>query len=170
MVNQSIKLAFPRFKMVRHLAAIGFLTGAMTMVGIPSSILPDHIPLATTAAIAQTPDFTTEEISQYASAVLEMDGYRTEAYTQIKDILLSVNMDIGEVDVSCSSQDISGVPRSVRRDVEDILFGYCNRAREIVEGYGLSAQRFNEITTAHQHDNTLSEKIQQELIRLQAPE
>lgn len=170
MVNLLIKLAFPRFKMSRHLVAAGFLAGLVGVVGLPSSLLPHQIPLVTVAAIAQAEDFTAEEISQYASAVLEMDGYRTDAYTRIKDLLLTVNMDIGEVDVSCSNQNISGVPRSVRQDVEEILFGYCNLAREIVEGYGLSPQRFNEITSAHQHDNMLSEKIQQELIRLQEPE
>ncbi|MEM9006724.1 MAG: DUF4168 domain-containing protein [Cyanobacteria bacterium P01_F01_bin.86] len=160
--------------MSRHLVAASFLAGILGTLGVPSSWVPTPLPLVTQAAIAQTDEgFTSEEITQYARAVLDMDIHRIEAYTEIKDILLSLPtpVDIGEVNMSCSdNQDISAVPRSVRRDVREILFGYCNQAQEIVRDNGLSPRRFNEITSAHQDDTVLSEKIQQELIRLQEPE
>jgi hypothetical protein len=125
------------------------------------------MPLAPLAALAQS-DVSNEEITQYALAVLEMDPYRNEAYTEIKDLLMTVDMDISEVTVSCSdTQDISRVPRSIRRQVREILVDYCNQAQDIVEANGLNSRRFNEITQAHETDEALFERIQQELIRLQ---
>ncbi|MEL6382917.1 MAG: DUF4168 domain-containing protein [Cyanobacteria bacterium J06626_18] len=170
MVNLLIQQAFSRLKMPRHLIATSFIAGVVGIVGIPASLMPVQVPLVTAAAIAQSEDFSSEEITQYARAVLEMDAYRVEAYDKIKQILLNLPapMDPSEVNMSCSeSQDISAVPRSVRSNVREILFSYCDQARAIVEDYGLDTQRFNEITSAHQHDATLSEKIQQELIRIQ---
>ncbi|MGF1521855.1 MAG: DUF4168 domain-containing protein [Leptolyngbyaceae cyanobacterium] len=170
MVNLLTQQAFLRLKMPRHLIATSFIAGVIGIVGIPASLMPTQTPLVTAAAIAQSSTFSSEEITQYARAVLEMDIYRVEAYDKIKQILLNLPapMDPSEVNMSCSdNQDISAVPRAARRDVREILFSYCNQAREIVEGYGLDTQRFNEITSAHQHDTTLSEKIQQELIRIQ---
>ena len=170
MASPSIQPLSQRFnKMPRRLLVASLAAGVLGVVGLPASLVPKHLPLATRAAIAQN-DVTTEEVTQYARAVLEMDEYRTEAYTKIKDILLSVNMDISEIDVSCSSRDISKVPRSVRRNVEEILVGYCNQAQEIVEANQLTSRRFNEITNAHRQNEGLSERIQQELIRLQQPQ
>ena len=170
MVSLLTPQAFLRYKMPRHLIATSCIAVVLGVVGIPSSFMPSRMPLGTAAAIAQSDAFTPEEIEQYARSVLDMDVHRVEAYDKIKQILLNLSapMDISEVNMSCSdSQDISAVPRPERRDVREILFGYCNQARAIVEGYGLNTQRFNEITSAHQHDSTLSEQIQQELIRIQ---
>lgn len=147
------------------LLATGLVSGYLGVVGLPSTSWV-QLPLAQQAAIAQT-DISNEEITQYARAVLAIDQYRNAAYTQIKDILLTVEMDISEINVSCTNtQDISNVPRSVRRDVREILTGYCNQSRNAVEENNLSPRRFNEITQAHGNDQTVYERIQQELIRL----
>ncbi len=127
---------------------------ALSAVGAPSAIAQSTI--------------TPTEITQYAQAVLAMDRYRNEAYTEIKNLLLTVNMDFSQIDASCSSsQNISNVPRSVRRQVREILVAYCNQAKEIVEASGLTPRRFNDITETHNTDPVLYERIQQELIRLQ---
>jgi len=145
----------------------GVAASVVGVVGLPAS-LPFTGSFAIAPAIAQSPPVSNEEIDQYARAVLEMDPYRSEAYTQIKDLLLQAGMDISDINMTCSdSQDISNVPRSIRRQVREILVNYCNQAQEIVEGNGLNPRRFNEITQAHQEDETLFERIQQALIRLQ---
>ncbi|MBF2033963.1 MAG: DUF4168 domain-containing protein [Leptolyngbyaceae cyanobacterium T60_A2020_046] len=156
-----------RFSRFKQFLSLGLASGILTIAGgsvnpaspIGLSVMP--------AAIAQT-TITAAEISQYARAVLQMDAYRSAAYTQIKDLLMSVNMDISEVDMSCSNtRNLSRVPRRVRRDVEAALTEYCNRARDIVEANGLTPRRFNEITIAHRDDSALADRIQQELLRLQ---
>lgn len=166
-MNILIQRVSQQFRAPRHLLAVTLVAGTIGVIGVPASWVPRQMPLVTRAAIAQA-DVTSEEILQYARSVLEIDGHRTEAYTQIKDLLLSVNVDISEVSVSCSNtQEISKVPRAVRRQVRELLVDYCNQAQDIVEVNGLTSRRFNEITTAHREDEDLSERIQQELIRLQ---
>lgn len=147
------------------LAAVGIISGSGVM-GLPFSPTI-NLPFGPQAAIAQT-DISNEEITQYARAVLAIDQYRTTAYTEIKDILLTVNMDIDEFDITCTdTQNLSNVPRSVRSEVREILTDYCNQSQSAVEENGLTARRFNEITEAHIESQTIFERIQQELIRLQ---
>lgn len=146
--------------------ATGIMSGWLGMVGLPATVVGSHTPWATQPAIAQT-NIANEEITQYAQAVLLIDQYRNDAYTEIKDILLTVEMNVSEIGINCSDADLSRVPRSVRRDVRNILVEYCNQSQDAVEATGLSPRRFNEITEAHESDQTVFERIQQELIRLQ---
>ncbi|MGD1943574.1 MAG: DUF4168 domain-containing protein [Leptolyngbyaceae cyanobacterium] len=150
--------------------ATGVVASWLGVVGLPAVPSLSGLPLTTQAAIAQS-EITNAEITKYAQAVLAIDAYRNAAYTQIKDILLTVEMDINDVNVSCSNtQSLSEVPRSVRRDVREILTTYCNQSQDVVEANDLTPRRFNEITDAHETDNTVFERIQQELIRLQQNE
>jgi hypothetical protein len=145
------------------------VSGWLGIVGLPVAST-SNLPFVMAAAIAQS-DISNEEITQYARAVLQIDQYRSDAYTEIKDILLSFDMDVSEIDVTCSNtQNLSSVPRSVRRQVREILTNYCNQSQDAVEDTGLSPRRFNEITEAHEADQTIFERIQQELIRLQREE
>lgn len=147
--------------------ATGIVSGWLGVVGLPAMTGMTYLPLTQQAAIAQS-DISNEEVTQYARAVLAIDQYRNAAYTEIKDILLTVEMDISDISVSCTdTQDISEVPRSVRRDVREILTRYCNQSRSAVEDNELTPRRFNQITEAHSSDQNVYERIQQELIRLQ---
>lgn len=157
------------FKMSRHSLAVGLAVGALGLVGLPfMSSVP--APLTAQPAIAQS-SVSDDEIRNYAMAVLAMDEPRKQAYTAIEAMLTSDGrISVNEVALTCSSaRNLGDVPRSIRRDVEKVLFGYCNQAREIVASNGLTPQRFNEITNTHQEDETVSELIQQELILLQQP-
>lgn len=150
-----------------RLLATGLVSGWLGVMGLPALPMVAELPFTTQAAIAQS-SISNEEITQYARAVLTIDQYRNEAYTIIKDILLTVEMSISDISVSCTNtQSISSVPRSVRREVRDTLTSYCNRSQDAVEANGLTPRRFNEITKAHAEDQTVFERIQQELIRLQ---
>ncbi len=169
MTNSLVKKAVRRRQHMLKLLATGLVSGWLGVVGLPA--MPQaQLPLTQQAAIAQT-DISNEEITQYARAALAIDQYRNAAYTQIKDVLLTVQMDITDISVSCTdTQDLSEVPRSVRRDVREILTTYCNQSRSAVEDNGLTPRRFNEITEAHSSDPNTFERIQQELIRLQQPQ
>lgn len=166
MVNPLAKRNFRYMQKPLRLVITALVSSWLGITGLPIISTVD-LPLTIQAAIAQS-DITNEEIIQYARAVLLIDQYRNAAYTQVKDILLTVGMDISDISFSCSDPDnLSEVPRSARRDVSDILTEYCNQSREAVEATGLSSRRFNEITKAHAEDETIFERIQQELIRLQ---
>lgn len=166
MTSLSVQQMSLRWRGTLRLLATGVVSGWLGVVGLPIAPVAG-LPLTSQAAIAQT-DISNEEITQYARAVLEIDQYRNAAYTEIKDILLTVDTNVSEISFSCSdAQNVSSVPRSVRRDVRELLTTYCNQSREAVEDNGLTPRRFNEITKAHEEDQTIFERIQQELIRLQ---
>lgn len=168
MVNlSSIEQNFRRLATSKTLIAACLTVASLSIADLSFHLIPRSTPFLTAAANAQT-SVTTEEIVQYARSVLEIDGYRTEAYTQIKDLLQSVNLDIDQLGAGCSdTQAVANLPRTVRKQVQELLVGYCNQAQDIVEVNGLTSRRFNEITSAHRENAVLSQQIQQELIRLQ---
>jgi hypothetical protein len=169
MTSILVKPMFLPWRGTLRLLAMGVISGWLGVVGLPTTS-SSGLPLTTLAAIAQN-TISNEEITQYARAVLEIDQYRNDAYTEIKDLLLAVDMTVSDINFTCSgSQDLSRVPRSVRRTVRETLADYCNQSQDAVEGNGLSPKRFNEITAAHEADQNVFERIQQELIRLQRGE
>jgi len=166
MTSSLVKQTSQRRQRWLKLLAMGVVSGWLGVVGLPVTA-GAQLPLTQQVAIAQS-SISNEEINQYAQAVLAIDQYRNAAYTQIKDILLTVEMDISAINMSCTNtQNISEVPRSVRREVREILTRYCNDSRQAVEDTGLTPRRFNQITDAHTSDETVFERIQQELLRLQ---
>ncbi|MDJ0705449.1 MAG: DUF4168 domain-containing protein [Leptolyngbyaceae cyanobacterium MO_188.B28] len=114
-----------------------------------------------------------DEIIAYAQSVLEIDGPRNEAFTEIKNILIEA--DIGGnrsgLSLSCGSnrnisQSLSSLPRRVRPDVRSIIVDFCNQARDIVVGNGLTVRQFNDITASHRGDPALAERIQEQMLIL----
>ncbi|WP_187329386.1 DUF4168 domain-containing protein [Halomicronema hongdechloris] len=102
-----------------------------------STSLPTMVP-ATAWAQATVSD---DEVMSYARAVLQMEGPRTTTYTEIKDLLMQVDVDINQIDMSCTStRNLNRVPRRLRSQVRELLVNYCNRAQEIVEANGLTPQ------------------------------
>lgn len=166
MTSTFVKNTWQLRRQTLKLLATGVVSGWLGVIGLPATSIA-QLPLTQQAAIAQS-DISNEEITQYARAALAIDQYRNSAYTEIKDILLTVQMDISEIDVRCTdTQDLSKVPGSVRRDVREILTRYCNQSNTAVEDAGLTSRRFNQITDAHNSNETVYERIQQELLRLQ---
>lgn len=170
MTDALIRPQFRRLSLPKRLLVIGFTSSLLALMGGPIQRTTGEWMLAPSAAIAQT-SITDEEVTQYARAVLQMDAHRSEAYTRVKDLLLTVDMSVSDVSMSCTNprRDLSQVPRSIRSEVEEVLVTYCNQAREIVAENGLTANRFNEITAAHQEDDALAERIRRTLIQLQQP-
>lgn len=122
----------------------------------------------TSQAMAQDGEVSEEEVKGYAVSVLQMEGPRTEALNQIKSLLSGVSYDISQVDMTCpNTRNLNQLPRQVRNDVREIVVNYCNQARTIVEGNGLTVRRFNSITEAHQSDSALAERIHLVLVQLQ---
>lgn len=163
MSHSSLLVSTQISRWLRQSALVGLLITAVWSSGLPRW-QPRVWQLP--AAYAQT--FTNEEIKHYAESVLAMDDSRLQAYSEISDLLTSAGYDVTEYTLSCpSARSLSDVPRSVRRRVREILVGYCNAAQQIVEDNGLTVERFNAMTAAHQQDPELTERIQAEIAALQ---
>ena len=131
--------------------------------------------LAFIAAHAQASGqvIASNDIIAYAQSVLEIDGPRNEAYTEIKNILIEADVSSNRSDLPlrCGSnrnisQSLSSLPRRVRPDVRSIIVSFCNQAREIVVENGLTVRQFNDITALHRGDPALAERIQEQMLIL----
>ena len=121
------------------------------------------LPLSSIGQKGYAQNFTDEEVSNYAAAVLAMENMRQRAYAEISDIMVSRGLDVTRYDLRCLSASTLDLPRVVRRPVRILLINYCNDAKEIVEDTGLTVQLFNSITVTHRQDEELAEQIQSEI-------
>ncbi|MEA5514344.1 DUF4168 domain-containing protein [Nodularia sp. UHCC 0506] len=112
-------------------------------------------------ADAQTPAVNnTDDITNYAQAVLAMETPRQQAFDEIKKLIGG-----GEIPkIICNDpKSMNSLPRQA----QDIAVTYCNRSQKIVEDNGLSIERFNKITVELQNNNNLKRQVYNTLIRLQ---
>lgn len=151
------------------LGAVAMTSFSMAASGVNLSIggVPGS-PMVLGTVQAQETDISSEEITSYAASVLEMDPYRTEAYTAIQNLLTDIDHDMSAVDLSCAgTSNLNQLPRNVRPEVRSIVVNYCNRASTIVESNGLTVSRFNTITATYPQDPGLAEQIRTALIQIQ---
>jgi hypothetical protein len=120
------------------------------------------------AALAQGLNVSPEEIMGYARSVLEMEGPRATAYTEIQALLSGTNVNINSISLRCAdTNSLNQLPRGLRNDVRTIVVNYCNQASQIVQANGLRNERFDAITAAYPEDATLAEQIRAALMQLQ---
>ncbi|MCP2730849.1 DUF4168 domain-containing protein [Limnofasciculus baicalensis] len=101
----------------------------------------------------------TEDITNYASAVMAIEPRRQEIYAQIQSIVKKQQVS----EINCTKRDtISRLPG----DVQKIAVAYCNQAKKDIESYKLTITQFNQITATAQGNPNLEKRIQTELIRL----
>ncbi|WP_414548458.1 DUF4168 domain-containing protein [Anabaena sp. CCY 0017] len=142
----SLQHLFPRNLFFGILATASLVTGSMTF-----SLRAD----------AQTPAVNnTDDITNYAQAVLAMETPRQQAFDEIKKLIGG-----GEIPkIICNDpKSMNSLPRQA----QDIAVTYCNRSQKIVEDSGLSIDRFNKITLELQSNNNLKRQVYNTLIRLQ---
>jgi hypothetical protein len=136
---------------VAGISAAGLLTGV-----VPS--LSGTSPTLTFGTTAQAQEISSQEITSYARAVLQIEPRRLKAVNEIKGLVGSVPA------VVCNeSKSIN----RLRGDVRGVAVSYCDIAKKIIEGNGLTVSRFNAITLGQQADPALKQKIQAELLRIQ---
>lgn len=124
------------------------------------------LPLVTLWRTGYAQNFTEQEISNYAKAVMDMENMRRQAYAEISDVMMGQGLDVTRYSLSCVSADTLDLPRAVRRPVRILLINYCNSAKKLVEDTGLTANQFNAITATHEQDEGLVKQIQSEMARL----
>ena len=145
---------------------VAFLASLLSCGAVLTGVVPDVSRLLTeqtrfnsVAQAQQQPGFTEQDISNYARAVLDIEGIRETAYRDIESIL-----EPGKAvpDVSCNeTRSINELDKAVR----EIAVNYCNEAKSLIESSGLTVSRFNEITKSQQADPKLQQRIQAELVR-----
>mgnify|MGYP005840353499 CR=1 FL=1 len=108
-----------------------------------------------TAAMAQ--EFTSEEITNYAKAVLALEARRLNAMQEIQKI-------VGDVPrIVCNdSNSIRTLPGNAPR----IAVDYCAQAKRIIEQNNLTVAEFNGMTRRQQANVSFRQRIQAEMLRL----
>lgn len=128
------------------------------LAGCASSSVPNAEP---TISPVSGESISTEEVENYARAVLAIEPSREAAYSEI---LQEVNDEQKVARVACTQPEtIAALPG----DVQEIATNYCQRAKQIGESNGLTMTQFNTITASAQADPELQQRLQNELIRLQ---
>lgn len=117
--------------------------------------------LVSVKANAQTPSpINSNEINNYAQAVLAMEPARQQAFDEIKKLI--GGKDIPKI-VCNDPKSITTLPKKA----QDIAVNYCNRSLQIVQENGLTYDQFNNITLELQNNGDLKNQIYRTLLRLQ---
>jgi hypothetical protein len=149
----NLKLIIGRSLLISSITSFGLLTG---MAPDMSRSLSSGLSWEN---MAQAQDFTNQEVTDYARAVLAMEPRRKQAYEEIKGI------SGGSVPpVVCS--EAKGI-NDLNRNIRTIAVNYCDQAKKIIESHNLTVARFNAITLAQKSNPAIKARIQAELVRLQ---
>lgn len=111
-------------------------------------------------AQAQTPTINSADVDRYARSILALEPARQRAFNEIKKIVGS--SDVPKI-LCNDANSFNALPRNARR----VAVEYCNQSQKIVEGNGLTIDRFNLITIELQNNDSLKERIYNTLLRLQ---
>lgn len=114
----------------------------------------------TAVAQAQNNNYDEEQLTSYATAVLEIEPIRKEVQRKVKTELEGEPMPETACNRSETYQDLPDQARS-------LIINYCNRSEEIVEEQGLTISEFNEITEQVQNNSELREKVREKMLELQ---
>ncbi len=114
-------------------------------------------------AIANAQGFSETDISQYAEAVLAVEALRQTAHSQTKDLLGGGAVPV----VICSEEDTI---KTLSPEVRRVAVTFCNEAKSLIESTGLGVEQFNRMVEIQLIDPNLSQRVQEELVRLQRPQ
>ena len=112
------------------------------------------------SAVAYAQDVGDEEVKSYAQAVLRAEPVRQTALDEIKKM---VDSEKTPAIVCHNPESLEALPGNAQK----IAVDFCNQYKDIVESYGLTITRFNEITVNLQNSPDLENRIKDELIRIQ---
>ncbi|MGC1395383.1 MAG: DUF4168 domain-containing protein [Coleofasciculaceae cyanobacterium] len=141
--------------MIRVFSTVGWLAGLiMLLAGCTNKAANAPTPAPTMTSVS------TEQLKNYARAVLAIEPKRQEAY---KEIRKSFDGDGKVPEIVCTRTDTIA---SLDKNVQDIAVNYCNQSKKIAETNSLTIQQFNGITLSAQTDQELQKRIYNELVRL----
>lgn len=141
------------------LALVGITMGLIPEVAVRSPSNPSNPITISFDRHAQAQEFTPEEIENYAKAGYQVELLRREVYQEIKN---SINQP--PPDIACDRQETLN---DLEPEVKAIADRYCLRSREIVEQHNLTADRFNELKTYYDRQDSFYQQVQSILMKLQ---
>lgn len=144
------------------LASIGLAIGLIPEIEIsmrsPNS---NAIPLATislpNSAYAQ--EFTPEETKNYAKAGYEIELLRRKLYQETKNLINEPPPNI-----VCDNQSTIN---SLQPEVREIADRFCSQTLEIVKRNNLTVERYNELKTYYDRQESFYQQVQSILLELQ---
>jgi hypothetical protein len=98
-------------------------------------------------------------VTNYARALLKIESYRQQAYQNIQQILGKTPPEI-----ACHRRETFN---NLPTEAQKIAVSYCRNSISIVENSGLSRSQFNDITRRLRSDQSLKERVQNAIIRIQ---
>ncbi|NES68949.1 MAG: DUF4168 domain-containing protein, partial [Okeania sp. SIO2D1] len=109
-------------------------------------------------------NFTNEEITKYSKAVLQIEDERIGVYREIQNEFQKQSPGGAIPPIICNQKNtVNDLPRNIKV----IAVNYCNKAKNIINSNDMTVTLFNKITMAQKINQTLRERIQEELLRLQ---
>jgi len=143
-------------QMLRVFSILGCLSGiTLILAGCSSNEVSDTpSPIPTMSAVSS------QEVKNYATAILSIEQNRQTAYNDIQKL----NNDEKVLEINCTKPDTM---KNQPQDIQNIAVNYCNKSKKIIEGQSLTMGQFNAITVSAQGNPELKKRIQNELTRIQ---
>jgi hypothetical protein len=140
------------------LASLGVFSGLTPEMSINSSNVNSPI-IVTLANKAYGQQFTPAETESYAKAGYEVELLRRKVYQEIKNLIKEPPPNI-----LCDQQSTIDI---LKPEIKNIANRYCTQSRQIVQRQGLSVNRFNELKTYYDRQDTFYQQVQAVLLKLQ---
>ncbi|MEO1004994.1 MAG: DUF4168 domain-containing protein [Cyanobacteria bacterium J06638_38] len=141
-------------------ALLGLMGGLIPEISVRSSDIGE-IPLlnVSLAQNAYGQEFTPAETENYARAGYQVELLRREAYQQIKNLINEPPPNI-VCDQPATLSDL-------KPEVRAIANNYCNQSQQIVRENNLTINRFNELKTHYDRQDSFYQEVQGILLKLQ---
>ena len=137
--------------------AIGLIPEIESMRSPDLNIIPSLAITLSNKAYAQK--FTPEEIRNYAKAGYEIELLRRKLYQETKNLINEPPPNI-----VC---DQESTINSLQPEVREIADRFCTQTPEIVKQNNLTIERYNELTTYYDRQDSFYQQVQNILLELQ---
>ena len=142
------------------LAAIGLMGGIIPEVSLHASTFNNlQITATSSSTSAYAQQFTPEEITNYAKAGYQVELLRRQVYKEIKTI---INQPPG--DIACDQEETL---EDLNPNVREITESFCSQTIDIVQRHNLTVDRYNELKTNYDRQESFYKQVQGVLLNLQ---
>ena len=142
------------------LASIGLAIGLIPEIQLVRSPELNIIPLTVSLSNkAYAQEFTSEETRNYAKAGYQIELLRRKLYQETKNLINEPPPNI-----VCDEQSTIN---SLQPEVRQIADRFCNQTPEIVKQNNLTIERYNELTTYYNRQDSFYQQVQSILLELQ---
>ena len=139
------------------MSTISWLAGlTLILTGCSSKSVSDSVASESPTRSPSVSSISSEQVNNYAKALLAIDQKRQEAYEEIQK--LSNNEKVSEI--TCTQPETI---KALDQGMQNIAVNYCKQAKQFIQDQGLTVAQFNQITDSAQSDSELRTRIQNKL-------